>query len=136
MKSLHPRMLRYLDEVARAGSIRKAAARLNIAASSINRQILALEEEAGVPLFERLPNRLRMTAAGEAVLAHVRRTLADLDRTLGHLQDLRGMVQICQMPEMYCGSRAQPSVFSLTNVDVVLAVGICFQSARGYCQIP
>ena len=50
---LHARMLHYLDTVARAGSIRGAAERLNIAASSINRQILALEEELGVKLFER-----------------------------------------------------------------------------------
>ncbi|WP_162165727.1 LysR family transcriptional regulator [Roseomonas gilardii] len=83
-------MLRYLDEVARCGSIRKAAARLNVAASSINRQIIALEEEAGMPLFERLPNRLRMTAAGETVLAHIRRTLSDFERTQSYLEDLRG----------------------------------------------
>ncbi len=90
MRTLHARMLRYLDEVARAGSIRKAAARLNVAASSINRQILALEKEAGTPLFERLPNRLRMTAAGETLLAHVRRTLSDFERTQSYLEDLRG----------------------------------------------
>ena len=32
---LHGRMLRYLDEVARCGSIRKAADRLNVAASAV-----------------------------------------------------------------------------------------------------
>ena len=40
---LHSRLLKYLDEVARLGSIRKAALRLNVASSAINRQILALE---------------------------------------------------------------------------------------------
>lgn len=83
-------MLRYLDEVVRQGSIRKAAAHLNVAASSVNRQILGLEEEIGVPLFDRLPNRLRMTSAGEMVIAHVRRTLHDLDRTQSYVDDLRG----------------------------------------------
>ncbi|UFN49535.1 LysR family transcriptional regulator [Roseomonas sp. OT10] len=91
MRSLHGRMLRYLDEVARAGSIRKAAERLNVAASSINRQILALEEEAGTPLFERLPRTMRLTAAGEALIAHVRRTLHDFDRTQAQIEDLRGL---------------------------------------------
>ena len=52
---LHSRLLRYLDEAARLGSIRKAASRLNVASSAINRQILALEEELGVPIFERMP---------------------------------------------------------------------------------
>ncbi len=35
---LHSRLLKYLDEVARLGSIRKAALRLNVASSAINRQ--------------------------------------------------------------------------------------------------
>jgi len=35
-------MLTYLDEVARSGSIRRAAARLNVASSAINRQILEI----------------------------------------------------------------------------------------------
>ncbi len=50
---LHSRMLRYLDEVARCGSIRQAAERLNVASSAINRQILALEAELGTPIFHR-----------------------------------------------------------------------------------
>ena len=70
-------MLSYIDEVARSGSIRRAADRLGIAASSINRQIIALEEEYGVPLFERLPRRMRPTVAGELLIAHVRSTLRE-----------------------------------------------------------
>ncbi|MBL0932855.1 MAG: LysR family transcriptional regulator, partial [Alphaproteobacteria bacterium] len=72
---LHGRMLRYLDEIVRSGSIRKASARLNVASSAINRQLLALEAELGAPLFERLPRGLRLTAAGEMLIAHVRQTL-------------------------------------------------------------
>ena len=44
---LHSRLLTYVDEVARTGSIRKAASHLNVAASAISRQILALETELG-----------------------------------------------------------------------------------------
>ncbi|QJX02476.1 LysR family transcriptional regulator [Alcanivorax sp. IO_7] len=47
--------LRYFEGVVREGSVRKAAERLHVAASAVNRQILQLEEELGVPLFERLP---------------------------------------------------------------------------------
>ncbi|MCQ4162680.1 LysR family transcriptional regulator [Roseomonas sp. GC11] len=88
---LHGRMLRYLDEVARAGSIRKAAARLNVASSAINRQILALEEEMGTPLFQRLPRKLVLTAAGEVLLDHVRQTLRGFERAQGQLAELRGL---------------------------------------------
>lgn len=88
---LHGRMLRYLDEVVRAGSIRQAAERLNVSASSINRQIIALEEELGTPLFHRLPRRLRLTAAGELMIAHIRDTLKDFGRLQMRLEELRGV---------------------------------------------
>lgn len=98
---LHSRLLGYLDEVARIGSIRRAAERLGIAASSINRQILALEKELDVPLFERLPRRLRLTVAGELLIAHVRQTLRDHTAMRSRLVDLkgqrRGLVRIATM---------------------------------------
>jgi molybdate transport repressor ModE-like protein len=87
----HSRMLRYLDDVARTGSIRKAARKLNVAASSINRQILQLEETLGTPIFERLRGRLRLTAAGELLVAHARDTLRDHARVLTLIEDLKGM---------------------------------------------
>ncbi|WP_455854058.1 helix-turn-helix domain-containing protein [Ensifer canadensis] len=62
---LHSRVLRYIDEVARSGSIRAAGERLNVAASAINKHVLQLEEMIDEPLFERLPRGLRLTPAGE-----------------------------------------------------------------------
>jgi DNA-binding transcriptional LysR family regulator len=87
----HSRMLRYLDEVARTGSMRQAARRLNVAASSVNRQILLLEESIGTPLFERLRGRLRLTTPGELLIAHVRDTLKDHARVMARIEDLKGM---------------------------------------------
>lgn len=88
---LHGRLLTYLNEVATVGSIRGASERLGIAASSINRQIIALEEELGVPIFERMPRRLRLTAAGEALIVHIRQTLRDYQRLKSQLQDMKGL---------------------------------------------
>lgn len=88
---LHARLLRYLDEVARSGSIRKASNRLNVASSAINRQILALEQEIGSPIFERLPRGLRLTAAGELLINHVRQTLKDHERVRTRIEALRGL---------------------------------------------
>src|SRR5258708_13945765 len=87
---LHSRMLRYLDEVARCGSIRQAAERLNVASSAINRQILALEAELGTPIFHRLPRRLRLTATGEVVISHVRETLKEHRRGQKRHPQLQG----------------------------------------------
>jgi DNA-binding transcriptional LysR family regulator len=71
--------------------MRKAAARLNVSPSSLNRQILALEDELGSPLFERLPRNLRLTASGELIVAHVRRTMREIERLDAQLEDLKGL---------------------------------------------
>ena len=68
----HLRFLKYFDEVVRAGSIRLAAERLHVAPSAVNRRIQDLEEELGLPLFERLPRGMRLTAAGELFVTYVR----------------------------------------------------------------
>lgn len=88
---LHNRTLSYLDAVAREGSIRRAAGRLNVSASAVNRQILLVEAELGAALFERMPKRLRLTAAGEAVIAHVRQTLREHEQLVERIEKLRGL---------------------------------------------
>ena len=85
---LHSRKLRYIDEIARYGSIRKAASRLNVASSAVNRQIIALEEEIGAPIFERLPRGLRLTAAGELYVAHIREVLKSYSRLEARVRGL------------------------------------------------
>ncbi len=86
---LHSRKLQYIDEIARCGSIRKAAARLNVASSAINRQILALEEEFGAPLFERMPRGLKLTAAGELCIEHIREVLKTYERMEARIRGLK-----------------------------------------------
>jgi DNA-binding transcriptional LysR family regulator len=88
-----PRHYVYLDAVARAGSIRKAAEKLHVASTALNRKILELEEEVGTPLFERLPRGVRLTAAGELLVAAVRRGIADLRSAGSQIEQLRGLVR-------------------------------------------
>ena len=66
--------LKYFLEVARAGSIAEASQRLNIAPSAISRQISKLEAEIGVALFERRARGMNLSAAGELLAAHARRS--------------------------------------------------------------
>ena len=88
---MHARVLRYLDEVVRRGSIRKAAEHLHVAPTAVNRQILDLEAELGAPLFDRIHNRLRLTPLGEMVLTHVRSTLREHAALRERIADLKGM---------------------------------------------
>ncbi|ODT72009.1 MAG: hypothetical protein ABS75_05925 [Pelagibacterium sp. SCN 63-23] len=87
---LHSARLRYLDAIVRRGSIRAAASELNVASSAVNRQLLALEERIGAPLFERLPRGIKLTAVGEIVIEHVRATLKDEARVMARIGALRG----------------------------------------------
>src|SRR5207237_10869544 len=87
---LHSRLLSYVDEVARTGSIRKAALHLNVAASAISRQILALETQLGTPLFQRLPKKLILTAAGEVLIGHIAQTPTELTRAQAKIAEVKG----------------------------------------------
>ncbi|MBN9008970.1 MAG: LysR family transcriptional regulator, partial [Rhizobiales bacterium] len=66
-RALNTAAIRYFQEVVRAGSFRKAADRIHIAASAINRHVRLLEEELGARLFERGKGRrgIKLTSAGE-----------------------------------------------------------------------
>jgi DNA-binding transcriptional LysR family regulator len=88
---LHARLLKYLDEVARSQSMRRAGERLNVAGSAINRQILALEEALGTKLFDRHPHKVVLTAAGEVLINHVRETLRGMDRSVEQIEALKGL---------------------------------------------
>lgn len=87
----HLRILSYVDEVARSGSIRKAADQLNVTASAVNRRIMDLEEELGAPLFERRPRGVRLTAAGEVFVNYLRQQEGEVERMKSQIEDLKGM---------------------------------------------
>ena len=60
--------LRVFLALARSGSIRSAAVRLEVSHSTVVRRIESLETALGVRLFERLPMGYTLTLAGEAML--------------------------------------------------------------------
>ena len=81
----------YFAEVARSGSLRRAAEKLHISASAINRQILQAEEAFGTPLFERLPEGLRMTTAGELLYDNLLRWQKEFHLTRQKFDELQGL---------------------------------------------
>jgi DNA-binding transcriptional LysR family regulator len=85
------RFVRYFDEAAKQGSMRRAGDVLHIASSSIDRQILKIEEEIGVPLFERQVQGLRLTSAGELVLHSLRKWQNEMQSLQSRIEDLKGL---------------------------------------------
>jgi DNA-binding transcriptional LysR family regulator len=86
----HLETLRLIQDVARAGSIRKAAEDLNITSSALNRRIQAFEAEFGAQVFERVPRGVRLNPAGELLMQHYRHQLSDLERVRSQVADLGG----------------------------------------------
>jgi len=95
--------LKFIDAVAREKSIRKAAEKLAITSTALNRRILQIEEEIGQPLFERLASGVRLNTAGELFVQHIRTQTAELARVQSQIADLSGMrrghVRIASGPE-------------------------------------
>ncbi|WP_341679462.1 LysR family transcriptional regulator [Niveibacterium sp. SC-1] len=84
------RTLRCFDTIRRCGSVRQAARQLHIDSSALNRQLIALEDALGMPLFERLPRGLQLTPAGAAFAGHVLTVLQDEERLESLIEALRG----------------------------------------------
>ncbi|KQT11234.1 LysR family transcriptional regulator [Ramlibacter sp. Leaf400] len=83
--------IRYFHEVAKLGSVRRAADRLHVAPSAVSRQIAQLEDEFDAVLFERSKLGVQLTAAGEVLHRETRRIFQDLERARVALDDLRGL---------------------------------------------
>ena len=67
--------LRYFVAVAEEGSVTRAAARCFVSQPPMSRQLLALEDELSVKLFERSAKGMKLSAAGERVLAQAKKIL-------------------------------------------------------------
>src|SRR5258708_24516475 len=86
------KQLKALVTVAETGSVTRAAELLRLVQPAVTRQIRALEDELGVPLFDRTRHGMRPTAAGISLADRARRALAELDRARAELAVTPGTV--------------------------------------------
>ncbi len=80
-----PTRLRLLVDVAHHGSIAGAARANAITPSAVSQQLTTLERECGVPLLERLPRGVALTAAGEVLAERGRALVRLLEATRGDI---------------------------------------------------
>ncbi|WP_103339718.1 LysR family transcriptional regulator [Amycolatopsis sp. CA-126428] len=87
-----------LVTVGDTGSVTKAARLLHVVQPAVSRYIRALEDEVGVPLFERSRQGMTLTPAGEVLAERARRALLELDRARAEIrpdrEHVRGIVTI------------------------------------------
>ena len=72
------RQLRVFAEVARHGSMARAAEMLHLTPPAVSMQIKELEGQVGLPLFDRQGRTVALSTAGEDFLVHAKRLLAAL----------------------------------------------------------
>lgn len=82
---------RYFLAVAETGTVRQAAARLNVAASAISRKLAKLEAGIGAVLFERKGRSLSLSPAGQLLAQGLRRASLSHDEILEQLDSLAGL---------------------------------------------
>ncbi|MFK8082692.1 MAG: LysR family transcriptional regulator [Granulosicoccus sp.] len=82
---------RIIDAIERTGSIRSAAESISQTPSAVQRRLQSFEEEMGFEIFERSSKGVRVSAAGELVIHHIRESLADTERLKSRIADLSGI---------------------------------------------
>lgn len=91
MSKFHDNRLLYLAEALRGGTMRAASENLNVAPSSVSRQIAQLEDELGMQLIERNRSPLKLTEAGEIALAYYREFTTQQEAFISQVRDLKGL---------------------------------------------
>lgn len=113
MNILH---MKYAVEVARAGSLNKAAQTLLIAQPNLSRSIKELEGELGITIFDRSSKGMKLTLEGEEFIGYAQNILR----------------QIEQMEKMYKDTSVPKQRFS---ISVPRASYISEAFARFSCQL-
>ena len=109
---LETRHLLLVKTVAESGSLTAAGHSLHLTQSALSHQLVDLERRLGTKLFHRVSKRMRLTPAGERVLAAADRVLGELARAEEDVRHLaterRGLLRISV--ECYTGYHWLPEL--------------------------
>ena len=79
--------LKYFLAVAEEGQITKAAKRLNVTQPPLSQQLILLEKELGIHLFDRGQKRIRLTEAGNILERRAKQIMELMTTTVNELQE-------------------------------------------------
>ncbi|CAK7023135.1 HTH-type transcriptional regulator GbpR [Saezia sanguinis] len=85
--------LQILVTLADQCNLTRVAELMNITQPALSKWLTGLEEEVGIPLFERHSKGIRPTPGGLLVIKHARRILNDLERSREDIELFKGGVQ-------------------------------------------
>ena len=129
------RQLKTFKAVADYRSFHKAANAIHYAQSTVSAQIIALEADLGVRLFERLGRSIVLTEVGESLYQYACKMLELSEAARAELADkthLAGSLTI-RVPESFCAHRLIPAiaVFQKRMPNVKLRFITCAQEGLG-----
>lgn len=102
--------LQYFLVVAKTEHMSKAAIQLNISQSSLSKTIAKLENELGVPLFNRLGKKIHLNNYGKYYAEEIEKALTILQDAQEELQEIVNIVED-QIHVSVMSSKILPSIF-------------------------
>jgi LysR family transcriptional regulator, regulator of gene expression of beta-lactamase len=81
--------LRAFEAAGRLGSFKAAAQELNVTQTAVSHMVRLLEKRLGYALFQRQPNRLELTAQGQAFLSGLTDAFDSIARLADHVAAMR-----------------------------------------------
>jgi LysR family transcriptional activator of nhaA len=147
MAALNFNHLRYFHAVAHAGSLTRAAERLNLSQSALSVQLRSLEEALGHALFERVGKRMILTEAGKIALDHADTVFAAGDMLLatlkGRVRIEQQVLRIGALPTLSRNFQAEfiAPLIGRRDVELVMVSGTlrellaqCWPTSRPACR--
>jgi len=89
--TLNLHLLRIFAAVVEHGGFSRAAGVLRISQPAVSRAVASLERDVGTALLDRIPRGIRLTEAGEVMVAHARAIFGAERAALEELDALRGL---------------------------------------------
>src|SRR5699024_9268797 len=85
------KQLEYFMAVCKELHFTRAAEHLNISQPALSQQIRILENEMGMPLFNRIGKQISITEAGKVLLNHGQNIFFEVEKVRNHLDDLQNL---------------------------------------------
>ncbi|HEX6020429.1 MAG TPA: LysR family transcriptional regulator [Solirubrobacter sp.] len=98
--------LRALCVAADLGTVGRAAVRLHVSQPSLSKRLAALEAKVGLPLLERSPRGVTLTAAGRKLYRHARPLLEAADEVGEVMAGIRETAEIVRLASSHSATEA------------------------------
>jgi len=129
MRNATLRQLKVFEAVARLLSFSRAAEELHLTQPAVSAQVRALEQHAGMPLFEQLGKKIYLTVAGQQLLESSRAILERVQEAEDSLATFKGIQGgRLNVSVISAGDYFFPKLlveFAGRNAGIVLNFGVC-----------